>query len=179
MKSLMKERRIAELTVLLMLVWRISAWAQGLYAAGEAIPLPVCRMPRISEDTSEKEGMIQMTMEPRSEKVSSIELELTDEGGNVAGIYSEILCYMEMEEIYMTVCLQQSADQRWITVNTKDFSWDKKILQEKDLTMALVSYKVGALEPGQYRLRALYAVYEQEGDGQESRTVTTPAIEIP
>lgn len=179
MKSLMRERRIAGLTVLLMLVWRMSAWAQGMYAAGEEISLPEYHMPRISEDTFAKEGRIQMTMEPRSEKVSSVELELTDEGGNVAGIYSEILCYREMEEIYMTVCLQQSSDQSWITVNTKDFAWDKELLTGEDLTMAMVSYKVGALEPGQYRLRALYAVYEQEGDGQESRTVTTPAIEIP
>lgn len=115
----------------------------------------------------------------QTELISSIDLELAKDGHHTAGIYSEILCHTEMEAFYMTVCLQRSeGTDFWKTVNTQDFSWKKEDFPEEDLSMVLVSYKVGALPDGEYRLRGLYSVYEKEGERQESRTVTSPVLRI-
>ena len=115
---------------------------------------------------------------PRGELISSVQLELVDEGFRTISIYSEVLCHVEMRKIKMSVTLQKSTSSSWKDVNRKEFTWEKEDYPDEDLSMAMASYNIGALSAGTYRLKGSYSVFELDGTLQEFRTVTTPGMEI-
>jgi hypothetical protein len=115
---------------------------------------------------------------PRGELISSVQLELVDEGFRTISIYSEVLCHVEMRKIKMSVTLQKSTSSGWKDVNRKEFTWEKEDYPDEYLSMAMASYNIGALSAGTYRLKGSYSVFELDGTLQEFRTVTTPGMEI-
>ena len=115
---------------------------------------------------------------PRGELISSVQLELVDEGFRTISIYSEVLCHVEMRKIKMSVTLQKSTSSGWKDVNRKEFTWEKEDYPDEYLSMAMVSYNIGALSAGTYRLKGSYSVFELDGTLQEFRTVTTSGMEI-
>lgn len=115
---------------------------------------------------------------PRGELISSIELEMTEEGYRTVGIYSEILCHEEMKNIQMKISLQRLSGGSWTSVNTKTFKWNKADYPNTDLSMGIASYKVGSLKAGDYRLFATYSVTSPDGM-HESKTVISPSKNIP
>lgn len=115
---------------------------------------------------------------PRGELISSVQLELVDEGFRTISIYSEVLCHVEMRKIKMSVTLQKSTSSGWKDVNRKEFTWEKEDYPNEYLSMAMASYNIGALSAGTYRLKGSYSVFELDGTLQEFRTVTTSGMEI-
>ena len=78
----------------------------------------------------------------------------------------------------MSVTLQKSTSSGWKDVNRKEFTWEKEDYPDEYLSMAMVSYNIGALSAGTYRLKGSYSVFELDGTLQEFRTVTTSGMEI-
>lgn len=115
---------------------------------------------------------------PRSALISSVSLELSQEGYRSVKAYSEILCHIEMKEIYMSISLQRLDGSTWKTINTKDFEWIKDDYPDFNLSMATASYEVGSLSAGKYRIRTAFSVYELDGSRHESRTSTSPTLTI-
>lgn len=124
------------------------------------------------------EDFARVVASPRGELISSVQLELVDDGLRTVRIYSEVLCHVEMRKIKMSVTLQKSTSSGWTDINSKQFTWEKDDYPNDYLSMATASYKVGALSAGTYRLKGSYSVFELDGTLQESRTVTTPGMEI-
>ncbi|RKJ04188.1 hypothetical protein D7X87_12015 [bacterium D16-54] len=124
------------------------------------------------------EDYARVVASPRGELTSSVQLELVEEGFRTVSIYSEVLCHVEVRKIKMSVSLQKSTSSGWTDVNRKVFTWEKEDYPNEYLSMATVSYNIGALSAGTYRLKGSYSVYELDGTLQEFRTVTTPGMEI-
>ena len=124
------------------------------------------------------EDFARVVASPRGELISSVQLELVDDGLRTVRIYSEVLCHVEMRKIKMSVTLQKSTSSGWTDINSKQFTWEKDDYPNDYLSMATASYKVGALSAGTYRLKGSYSVFELDGTLQEFRTVTTPGMEI-
>lgn len=124
------------------------------------------------------EDFARVVASPRGQLISSVQLELVEEGFRTVSIYSEVLCHVEMRKIKMSVTLQKSTSNGWTDVNRKEFTWTKESHPNDYLSMATISYNIGALSAGTYRLRGSYSVFELDGTLQEFRTVTTPGMEI-
>ena len=124
------------------------------------------------------EDFARVVASPRGELISSVQLELVEDGFRTLRIYSEVLCHVEMRKIKMSVTLQKSTSSGWTDINSKQFTWEKDDYPNDYLSMATASYKVGALSAGTYRLKGSYSVFELDGTLQEFRTVTTPGMEI-
>ncbi len=124
------------------------------------------------------EDFSRVVASPRGQLISSVQLELVDEGFRTVSIYSEVLCHEEMKKIKMSVTLQKSASKGWTDVNRKEFTWTKENHPDDYLSMATISYRIGSLSAGTYRLKGSYSVFELDGSLQEFRTVTTPGLEI-
>lgn len=124
------------------------------------------------------EDFSRVVASPRGQLISSVQLELVDEGFRTVSIYSEVLCHVEMRKIKMSVTLQKSTSKGWTDVTPKTFIWEKEDYPDDYLSMATVSYNIGALSAGTYRLKGSYSVFELDGSLQEFRTVTTPGLEI-
>lgn len=115
---------------------------------------------------------------PRSALISSVTLELTQEGYRKVNVYSEILCHVEMEKIYMSITLQRKDGSSWKNVRTEDLEWLKEDYPNTALSAATASFNVGSLSAGSYRIRTAFSVYELNGSGHESRTSTSPTLTI-
>ncbi len=124
------------------------------------------------------ENYARVVASPRGELISSVQLELVEEGFRTISIYSEVLCHVEMRKIKMSVTLQKSSSNGWQDVNRKEFTWEKDDYPNEYLSMAIVSYNISALSAGTYRLKGSYSVFELDGTLQEFRTVTTSGMEI-
>ncbi len=99
------------------------------------------------------EDFARVVASPRGELISSVQLELVDDGLRTVRIYSEVLCHVEMRKIKMSVTLQKSTSSGWTDINSKQFTWEKDDYPNDYLSMATASYKVGALSAGTYRLK--------------------------
>ena len=132
------------IAVIMILVMTMNAWAQTeMYDGVEVEEATIINM-KVLDDEVEVIGVT------RGRYLSSVELDLTDEGFGVAGIEAVVLCHEAMQKIRLRLT-------SWVSINEKEFLWTEDQV-EGDLSKALVSYKVGALLSGQYRLRANVAV---------------------
>jgi hypothetical protein len=124
------------------------------------------------------DGFVRAVASPRGQLISSVQLQLTEEGYHRLGIYSEILCHTEMKRIKMSVTLQRSENGSWVNVHRKDVEWLKEDYPDEYLSMAIVTYDVSGLSAGKYRLKGGYSVFELDGSLQEFKTVTTASMTI-
>lgn len=167
MKKYLRKVTIIYLAIVMMLMSNLSIYAQTR---------------TLSEDIAAKQynndDLVGIQVSPRGQLISSATLELSDEGYRAIGIYSEVLCHVEVRKIKMAVILQKYEDGSWTQVNRKDVEWLKEDYPNDDLSMAIVAYKLRGLSAGSYRLKANYSVFELDGSLQEFKTVTTGAMDI-
>ena len=167
MKKYLRKSAVIYLAVMMFLVSTITVYAQNdNSSAGMTVR------------EYNGENYARVVGSPRGELISSVQLELVDEGFRTISIYSEVLCHVEMRKIKMSVTLQKSTSSGWKDVNRKEFTWEKEDYPNEYLSMAMASYNIGALSAGTYRLKGSYSVFELDGTLQEFRTVTTSGMEI-
>lgn len=118
------------------------------------------------------EDSVGVEASPRGQLISTITLQLSDQGYRTLGIYSEILCHQDMKSIKMSITLQRYVDGSWKKYNSKTFEWTSD--DYDNLSMATASYNIGLLPAGDYRLSTAYVVYSLDGSLHESKTVTSP-----
>lgn len=167
MKKCLKKSITICLAVMMFFSLSTAVYAQNSDSSAEMV---------VKEYTGE--DFSRVVASPRGEIISSVELELVEDGFRTVRIYSEVLCHVEARKIKMSVILQKSTSSGWKDVNRQEFNWLKEDYPDEFLSMAIASYKVGALSAGTYRLRGSYSVFELDGTLQEFRTVTTPGMEI-
>ncbi|MCI8268607.1 MAG: hypothetical protein HFG55_02890 [Lachnospiraceae bacterium] len=122
------------------------------------------------------ENSVGVEASPRGQLISTITLQLSNEGYRTLGVYSEILCHQDMKSITMSINLQRLVDGRWKNYNTQNFEWTEE--DDDHLSMAIASYEVGLLPAGSYRLSAAYVVYNLDGSLHESKNITSPSKTI-
>lgn len=129
----------------------MNVWAQTeIYDGIEAEEATIMSM-KVLDNEVEVVGVT------RGQYLSSVELDLTDEGFGVAGIEAVVLCHEPMQKIRLRLTLEKHNGSSWVAVNEKEFLWTEDQV-DGELSMAMVSYRVGALLKGDYRLRANVAV---------------------
>lgn len=163
----MKKFVVVCLTIIMMVMSIMPAYAQ---------------VKTLSDDVSARQysndDLVGIEVSPRGQIISSVTLELSDEGYRALGIYSQVLCHVEARKIKMAVILQKLEDGQWTQVHRKDIEWLKEDYPDDDMSMAIVTYKLRGLSAGDYRLKGNYSVFELGGSLQEFKTVTTPAFEV-
>ncbi len=165
MKKYLKKSFIIGLSIMLMAVSTITAYAQNKSLSADG-------MTRMYEG----EGFVRAEASPRGQLISSVQLELSEEGYHRLGIYSEVLCHVDMKKIKMSVTLQKYVDGSWTNVHRKDEEWLAEDYPE--LSMAIISYDLTGMSAGKYRLKGGYSVFELNGSLQEFKTVTTSSLTI-
>lgn len=96
----------------------------------------------------------------RGRVLSSVELELADEGNGVIGVYASTLCHTAVKEIYMTMYLDVWDEnlQDWVMVDNYEYRWKASDNPDKDLTAVSVSFSLEGLPRGRtYSLRGAHA----------------------
>ncbi len=159
--------RIVILTIMVMTM-TITVWAQTDFYEDEKVEEATIVNLKVRDD------QVSITGITRGQYLSSVELDLVDEGFGVAGIEAVVLCHEAMQRIRLRLTLEKYNEGSWIKINEKEFLWTEDQV-EGDLSMAVVSYKVGALLSGQYRLRASVAVRALSLQS-EAMATRTPAM---
>lgn len=96
----------------------------------------------------------------RGRVLSLAELELSDQGNGVLGVYAETLCHNAVKEIYMSIYLDvwDESRQDWVTLNSYDYEWKAADRPNEDLTDVSVSFSIEGLARGKtYSLRGLHS----------------------
>lgn len=96
----------------------------------------------------------------RGRVLSSVELQLSDEGNGVIGVYAATLCHTAVKEIYMTMYLDvwDDTQQDWVMVDNYEYRWKASDNPDKDLTDVSVSFLLEGLPRGRtYSLRGAHA----------------------
>lgn len=96
----------------------------------------------------------------RGRVLSSAELQLSDEGNGVIGIYANTLCHTAVKEIYMTIYLDVWDENRqdWVMVDHYEYNWKASDDPDKDLSAVSVSFLLEGLPRGRmYSLRGAHA----------------------
>jgi len=116
----------------------------------------------------------------RGRLISSVGLDLVNNGLGIAGLYADILCHEPMSSIRIVLTLQiwDEEHQSWNAVNRQEFEWKAEDLPEGDeLTMASISYNIAGLKSGGiYRLRGLYGAYDINGSYNETWNTFTDGM---
>lgn len=165
MKKSLKKRVVICLSFMLMLVSTVTAYAQNKNLSTDA-------MTRMYEG----EDFVRAEVSPRGQLISSVQLELSEEGYHRLGIYSELLCHTDMRKIKMSVTLQRYENGSWTNVHRKDEEWLAE--DYPNLSTATVMYELTGMSAGKYRLKGGYSVFELNGSLQEFKTVTTASLTI-
>lgn len=95
----------------------------------------------------------------RGRVISSSELQLSDEGSGVIGVYASTLCHTAVEEIYMMIYLDvwDESLQDWVMINDFEYNWKSSDEPDKDLSAASVSFLLEGLSRGRtYSLRGVH-----------------------
>lgn len=138
-------------TLVMILMMTINVWAQVENYDDVSVEEATIVDMKVSDNG------VSVTGTTRGRYLSSVELDLTNEGFGVAGIEAVVLCHEAMQKIKLRLTLEKQSGSSWVTINEKEFLWTEDTVDE-ELTMAIVSYKVGALLNGDYRLRANVSV---------------------
>lgn len=102
-------------------------------------------------------GMSRVSGTARGRILSSVGLQLSDEGDGVIGVYAETLCHRGVKEICMAIYLDIWDDeiQDWITINDWEYTWKSSEYPDRELTDVSVSFLIDDLPRGRtYSLRA-------------------------
>lgn len=106
------------------------------------------------DDTSKVRGVA------RGRVLSSVELELADEGNGVIGVYAATLCHTAVKEIYMVIYLDvwDESLQDWVMLDNYEYRWKSSDNPDKNLTDVSVSFSLEGLPRGRtYSLRGAHA----------------------
>lgn len=146
-------KRVAHILIVtvVVLMMTMNVWAQTSSDDKEYVEEATIVDLKILDDE------VSVTGVTRGQYLSSVELDLTDEGFGVAGISAIVLCHEPMQKIRLRLTLEKYSGSSWKTINEKEFLWTEDQVED-ELSMAMVSYKVGALLSGEYRLRANVSV---------------------
>lgn len=96
----------------------------------------------------------------RGRVLSSVELELADEGNGVIGVYAATLCHTAVKEIYMVIYLDvwDESLQDWVMLDDYEYRWKASDNPDKNLTDVSVSFSLEGLPRGRtYSLRGAHA----------------------
>ncbi len=146
----------------------LNVWAQTeFYDDVQTEDATIVKMKVLDDEVS-------LTGVTRGEYLSSVELDLTNEGFGVAGISAIVLCHEPMQRIKLRLTLEKYSGNSWVSINQKEFLWTEDTVDD-ELSMAMVSYKVGALLNGDYRLRANVSVRALTLQS-EAMATRTPAL---
>lgn len=112
--------------------------------------------------------------------ISSVDVQLENEGWGVANIYADVLCHKPMSSIRMVLMLQKWNEEHeaWDTIDRQEFQWNAEDLPSgEELTMASVSYNIAGMQTGAvYRVRGLFGAYDLEGTHNEAWNANTDGI---
>lgn len=166
MKKFLKNSLTVCLSIILIMALVTTAYAQSKILSDET------GITRIYEG----DDYVRTEASPRGQLISSVQLELSEEGYHRLGVYSEVLCHTDMRKIVMSVTLQKLENGSWTNIHRKEVEW----LEEDypNLSMATVTYELKGMSAGQYRLKGGYSVFESGGSLQEFKTVTTSSLTI-
>lgn len=165
----MKRFSYLVMVVVLSLSTVMNTWAQTDYYDMENAEEATIVNLKVQDDE------VSLTGIARGQLISSVELDLTNEGLGVAGISAVVLCHEAMRKIRLRLTLEKFSNNDWVQINQKEFQWtDDEV--EGDLAMAAVSYNVGALFNGEYRLRANVSVRALDSSMSEAMTSRTPGL---
>lgn len=131
----------------------------------------------LASDTAvKKQGIesIEVLNSTRGRLISSVDVQISDEGKGIISVYADILCHEAMDEIRMGVYLEhQESTGRWVPVSNKQFEWLAEDYPNQDLTMAIVSYKIANMKRGEkYRLRCVFGAYSDDLGSENWRAAT-------
>lgn len=123
-----------------------------------------------------KQGIetIEILNSTRGRLISSVDVQISDEGKGVIGVYADMLCHEAMDELRIWVYLEkQESTGSWISVTHKQFEWVAEDYPNDDLTMAIVSYKIANMKRGEkYRLRCVFGAYSDDLGSENWRAAT-------
>lgn len=115
-----------------------------------------------------------ITRAARGRLLSSVTLQLSDEGNGVLGVYSDVLCHLSLKEIRTTIYLEiwNDAYGDWQYVNSYEYVWSANSANE-NLSMAVVAFDIEDLNRGrEYRLRGLHSAKDFDGRSEMMSTET-------
>lgn len=129
-----------------------------------------------SENIAKKQGIesIEILNSTRGRLISSVDVQISDEGKGVIGVYADMLCHEAMDELRMGIYLErQISTGSWTSVTHKQFEWNAEDYPNDDLTMAIVSYKIANMKRGEkYRLRCVFGAYSDDLGSENWRAAT-------
>lgn len=153
----MKKNKIAKLFVSIILIFSFIIPAYAQYDVSNMNPqvLDTQMIKVITDDhISSVRGVA------RGRLLSLAELQISNDGDGVLGVYAETLCHIPVDKIYMTIYLDvwDESTQDWITINSFPYEWSASDYPNKDLTDVSVSFDVTGLNRGRkYSLRGSHA----------------------
>lgn len=112
------------------------------------------------QDIESSDSLSKVRGVARGRVLSSVELELSDEGNGVMGVYAATLCHTAVKEIYMTMYLDVWDEnlQDWVMVDNYEYRWKASDNPDRDLTDVSVSFSLEGLVRGRtYSLRGAHA----------------------
>ena len=112
-------------TMLMILAMATNVWAQvESYDGVNAEEATIINM-KVTENEVSVTGIT------RGRYLSSVELDLTDEGFGVAGIEAVVLCHEPMQRIKLRLTLEKYNGNSWVSVNEKEFLWTEDTVDEE------------------------------------------------
>lgn len=152
---MIKKNIFITLLTILSLIMTTTVYAQNSEWVNQANSLETCLRNTIStKDISQVRGSA------RGRVISSVGLQISDEGQGVLGVYAETLCHTAVKEIFMTIYLDVWDDsiQDWITLDMYEYNWKASDNPDKNLTDVSVSFSLEGLSRGKtYSLRGSHA----------------------
>lgn len=129
-----------------------------------------------ADTVAKKQGIesIEILNSTRGRLISSVDVQISDEGKGVIGVYADMLCHEAMDELRIGVYLErQQSTGSWVSVSNKQFEWNAEDYPNDDLTMAIVSYKIANMKRGEkYRLRCMFGAYSDDLGSENWRALT-------
>ncbi len=129
-----------------------------------------------ADEYAKKQGIetIEVLNSTRGRLISSVDVQITDEGKGTIGAYVEMLCHEAMDELVIWVYLErQVSTGTWTTVTYKHFDWLAEDYPNQSLNKAIVSYDIPNQKRGEkYRLRCMFGAYSDDLGSENWRAAT-------
>lgn len=165
------------ITLLLLLLvsnFTIVSYAENSNWVNQVESLDTCLRTIISnEDISQVRGTA------RGRVLSSVGLQISDEGQGVLGVYAETLCHIPVKEIYMSIYLDvwDERIQDWVTVDYYDYEWKASDNPGRELTDVSVSFLLEGLTRGKtYSLRGAHSAKNFVGVAEAMSSATNGIV---
>ncbi len=123
----------------------------------------------------ERENGTFTSAEPKGQVLSTIFIDVSDEGGGNMDIGVEMQCHVALKKATMTLYVEKENGD---IVNTKSFEWLKEDYPNDDLSLTEAFYTVKVPQRGaRYYIRGIFSVTSTSGV-KETRTVYSSDIYI-